>query len=176
MRSSSPSVLAVVDEDAAPLLQPLRGHLTGMVSFEQPRGALGEGVGLLERRTARDRRDGVDAVGAARLHVPRGRPRRAAPGSDARPRSRARSRRPADQIEENEARPVRLVDAQYQAFDRRSSSGQSEHGFHGIQQRKSTSREPPSRGWVVNRRVGIHSGIPFGACFWKNTSPLMPCG
>jgi hypothetical protein len=32
---------------------------------------------------------------------------------------------------------------------------------------KSTSREPPSRGWVVNCLVGIESGIPFGACFWK---------
>ena len=28
----------------------------------------------------------------------------------------------------------------------------------------------------VNRRVAIHAGIPFGACFWKNTSPAIPCG
>jgi hypothetical protein len=41
---------------------------------------------------------------------------------------------------------------------------------------KSTSREPPSRGKVLNRRVGIQAGIPLGACFWKNTSPLIPCG
>ena len=39
---------------------------------------------------------------------------------------------------------------------------------------KSTRREPPSRGCVSNRRVGIHDGIPFGACFWKKPSPAMP--
>ncbi len=41
---------------------------------------------------------------------------------------------------------------------------------------KSTSREPPPRGWVTNCRVGIHSGMPFGACFWKYASPWMPWG
>ena len=39
---------------------------------------------------------------------------------------------------------------------------------------KSTSREPPSRGCVVNVRVGSQSGIPFGACFWKNEPPAIP--
>jgi hypothetical protein len=39
---------------------------------------------------------------------------------------------------------------------------------------KSTSREPPSRGCVVKRRVGIHDGIPFGACFWKKPWPAIP--
>ena len=39
---------------------------------------------------------------------------------------------------------------------------------------KSTSREPPSRGCVVNRRVGIHDGIPFGACFWKKGVSVAP--
>ena len=39
---------------------------------------------------------------------------------------------------------------------------------------KSTSRDPPSRGWVVNVRVGIQEGIPFGACFWKYASPATP--
>ncbi len=41
---------------------------------------------------------------------------------------------------------------------------------------KSTSREPPSRGWVTNCRVGIHSGIPLGACFWKYASCVIPWG
>ena len=41
---------------------------------------------------------------------------------------------------------------------------------------KSTRRGPPSRGNVRNWRVGIQSGMPFGACFWKNTSPSIPCG
>ena len=38
---------------------------------------------------------------------------------------------------------------------------------------KSTSRSPPSRGCVRNVRVGIQSGMPFGACFWKNEPPLI---
>src|SRR5262249_45947042 len=41
---------------------------------------------------------------------------------------------------------------------------------------KSTSRAPPSRGCVVYRRVEIQLGRCFGACFWKKTSPSMPCG
>ena len=39
---------------------------------------------------------------------------------------------------------------------------------------KSTSREPPSRGHVRKRRVLIHDGIPFGACFWKKLPPRTP--
>jgi hypothetical protein len=39
---------------------------------------------------------------------------------------------------------------------------------------KSTSRSPPSRGWVRNWRVGSQSGMPFGACFWKNEPPATP--
>ena len=39
---------------------------------------------------------------------------------------------------------------------------------------KSTSLDPPSRGWVSNVRVGIQEGIPFGACFWKYASPATP--
>ena len=39
---------------------------------------------------------------------------------------------------------------------------------------KSTSRDPPSRGHVRNCRVGIHDGIPFGACFWKKRPPASP--
>ena len=39
---------------------------------------------------------------------------------------------------------------------------------------KSTSRDPPSRGCVRKVRVGIQEGIPFGACFWKYTSPPTP--
>ena len=39
---------------------------------------------------------------------------------------------------------------------------------------KSTSREPPSRGQVRNWRVGIQSGIPFGACFWKKPGLSIP--
>ena len=41
---------------------------------------------------------------------------------------------------------------------------------------KSTSRDPPSRGWVRNVRVGIQEGIPFGACFWKYVSPADSVG
>ena len=41
---------------------------------------------------------------------------------------------------------------------------------------KSTIRDPPSRGCVRKVRVGIHEGIPFGACFWKYTSPVLPYG
>ncbi len=41
---------------------------------------------------------------------------------------------------------------------------------------KSTSRVSPARGCVRNCRVGIQSGMPLGACFWKNTSPWMPWG
>ena len=39
---------------------------------------------------------------------------------------------------------------------------------------KSTSRVPPSRGAVRNCRVGSQSGMPFGACFWKNEPPATP--
>ena len=39
---------------------------------------------------------------------------------------------------------------------------------------KSTMREPPSRGNVSNGRVGIHDGMPFGACFWKKLPPASP--
>ena len=39
---------------------------------------------------------------------------------------------------------------------------------------KSTSRDPPSRGQVLNWRVGIQSGIPLGACFWKKGCPVLP--
>ena len=44
---------------------------------------------------------------------------------------------------------------------------------------KSTSRDSRSsfrwpRGHVRNWRVGIQSGIPFGACFWKNEPPARP--
>ena len=39
---------------------------------------------------------------------------------------------------------------------------------------KSTSLGSPSRGTVRNRRVLIHDGIPFGACFWKNAGPAIP--
>ena len=39
---------------------------------------------------------------------------------------------------------------------------------------KSTSRDPPSRGYVRKVRVGIQEGIPFGACFWKYVSPATP--
>ena len=28
----------------------------------------------------------------------------------------------------------------------------------------------------MNCRVGIHSGFPFGACFWKYASASIPCG
>ena len=66
------AVLPVVDEHAlALLLQPLRRDLARVALLEQPRRLLREVVGLLERRPARDRRDDVDAVGAARLHVAR---------------------------------------------------------------------------------------------------------
>jgi hypothetical protein len=41
---------------------------------------------------------------------------------------------------------------------------------------KSTSRDSPARGQVLNRRVGIHEGLPFGACLWKYAWPWMPCG
>ena len=41
---------------------------------------------------------------------------------------------------------------------------------------KSTSRDSPSRGQVRNRRVGIHSGLPFGACLWKYAWPSIPWG
>ena len=41
---------------------------------------------------------------------------------------------------------------------------------------KSTIRYPPSRGCVRKVRVGIQSGIPFGACFWKYASPASPYG
>ena len=51
----------------------------------------------------------------------------------------------------------------------RSASGELTSG-------KSTSREPPPRGWVRKVRVGIQDGIPFGACFWKYTSPSAPYG
>ena len=40
-------------------------------TFEQTRGALRKVVRLLEGRTPDDRRDDVDSVGSARLHVPR---------------------------------------------------------------------------------------------------------
>ena len=36
---------------------------------------------------------------------------------------------------------------------------------------KSTSRDSPSRGQVRNCRVGIHAGLPFGACLWKYAWP-----
>jgi hypothetical protein len=41
---------------------------------------------------------------------------------------------------------------------------------------KSTIRDSPlrPRGKVRYVRVGIHEGIPFGACFWKYTSPVAP--
>jgi hypothetical protein len=39
---------------------------------------------------------------------------------------------------------------------------------------KSTSRELPSRGKVRKRFVGIQSGMPLGASFWKNDPPAAP--
>jgi hypothetical protein len=60
----------MVDEDAAPLaLQPLRRHEAGMPRLEQPGGGGREVVRLPEARAATDRREHVDPVGAARLHV-----------------------------------------------------------------------------------------------------------
>ena len=41
---------------------------------------------------------------------------------------------------------------------------------------KSTSREPPSRGYVRNCRVGTQDGLPFGACLAKYGWPRMPYG
>ena len=41
---------------------------------------------------------------------------------------------------------------------------------------KSTSLDSPlpPRGHVLNSRVGIQDGMPFGACFWKNAPPGRP--
>ena len=39
---------------------------------------------------------------------------------------------------------------------------------------KSTSRDSPSRGKVRKRRVGIQSGIPLGAFFWKKDGAAAP--
>src|SRR4051812_28663744 len=64
------TVLAVVDEHAAPLLlQPLGGHKTGVLRFELAQHTLGELVGLGGGVAPRDRHEHVDPVGAARLHI-----------------------------------------------------------------------------------------------------------
>ena len=107
------AVLPVVDEHAlALLLQPLGRDLARVALLEQPRRLLGEVVGLLERRPSRDRRDDVDSVGAARLHVA---------GQLELVEKLANQVSDLDreleaivgriEVEEDEVRPVRLVDA-----------------------------------------------------------------
>src|SRR5512133_4257551 len=108
-----PAVLPVVDEDAlALLLQPLGRDLARMPLLEQAGGLLREGVRLLEGRAPRDRRDHVDAVGAARLHVAGQADLVEQLAYEARDLDReleAAVRRVED--EEDEIRAVRLVDA-----------------------------------------------------------------
>ena len=41
---------------------------------------------------------------------------------------------------------------------------------------KSTIRDSPVRRTVRNGRVGIHDGMPFGACFWKYDGVPTPMG
>ena len=108
-------VLPVVDEHAlALLLQPLRRQQPGMPRLEQPRRLLREVVRLLERRAARDRRDDVDPVGAARLHVARQADLVEQLADQVRHVDRlleaVRLVRRVE-VEEHEVRPVRLVDA-----------------------------------------------------------------
>ena len=69
-RSSSPRVLAVVDEHALALvLQPFGRDQPRVPLLEPSRHALRERVGLLEGRSARNRDEHVNPVGAARLDV-----------------------------------------------------------------------------------------------------------
>src|SRR5205085_5172090 len=94
------------------LLHPLGRKLAWMTLLEQARRALGEVVRLLEGRAPRDRRDDVDPVRAARLHVAR-QPELVEQLAD-QVRNLDRELEAAVrgiEVEEDEVRPVRLVDA-----------------------------------------------------------------
>ena len=175
-----PAVLAVVDEDAgALLLQPLRR--------DEARDVALRAAATPPPRTRTSRRTSRDA-GSERAHGCRrrrsssrtraARSPRAAGARGAQPRSPARSRRAprAGRGRRRRSRGGRgLSTREYHGFMsmqcictiQSSASGEFTSG-------KSTSRAPPSRGCVVNRRVGIQDGMPFGACFWKNPSPAIP--
>src|SRR5580765_6136718 len=107
------AVLPVIDENSlALLLQPLGGDLARMAGLEQPRQLLRERVRLRERRTPCDRRDDVDAVGAARLDVARQLELVEQLPDEVRHLDRELETVVGRvEVEEHEVRPVRLVDA-----------------------------------------------------------------
>ena len=82
-----------------------------MALLEQTRRGLGEVVGVLERRAACDRRDDVDPVRAARLHVSREREVVEQLADQMRDLDRHREAAVGRvEVEEDEVGPVRLVD------------------------------------------------------------------
>ena len=86
--------------------------LPGWRCLEQPRRLLRERVRLRERRTPCDRRDDVDAVGAARLHVARQLELVEQLADEVRHLDRELEAVVGRvEVEEHEVRPVRLVDA-----------------------------------------------------------------
>ena len=109
-----------------------------MPLLEQARGGLGEVIRLLERRPARDRRDDVDAVGAARLDIP-GEPELLEQLAD-QVRDLDRKREPVVgwvEIEEDEVGAVGLVDARVPRVHVDAVVlDHEEHCFDGVHERE----------------------------------------
>ena len=175
-----PAVLALIEEDAAPLLlQPLASSPPGMAPLEQPRRRLGERAGVARSRPPRDRRRATWMPSAPLVFTYAG-----SPSSSSRPRTRCATRDGEGEaavrrveVEEDEVRPVGPVDARVPGVHVDAVHlHHPEQRLGALTSGKSTSRVSPSRGQVRNRRVGIQSGIPFGACFWKKLPPAIPRG
>ena len=172
-------VLAVVDEHArALLLQPLGRHLAGMLGLE-PRA-----------RAARRTRTSRRSVRAGRSAPARGcrrrrsssrtsevelLERRADEVRDADRRARSRPAPPAGRGRRRRSPAARAC--------RRASTSVHVDAVHlhhpeqrlaRVDEREVDEPRRPRARQVRNCRVGIQSGMPFGACFWKKQPPGSP--
>ena len=81
------------------------------------------------------------------------------------------------EVEEHEVRPLGLVDARVPRVHVDAVHlHHPEERLAAVHEREvdEPGRALPPRGHVRNWRVGIHDGIPFGACFWKKLPPARP--